>query len=97
MPYADFPTRREELERRVVRRAWADPAFRDRLRADPRAALEEELGVALPGRLRVSVVEEEPDHLCIVVPVDLSGIAARFSRAVTGEGPHPGRPPEAEI
>ena len=92
MPYADFPTRRDEIEGRVVRRAWADPAYRDRLRDDPRAALEEELGVSLPSRLQVTVVEERPDHMCIVVPVNLSPIGERDSRAMTGLGPRRGEP-----
>ena len=90
MPYADFPTRRDEIEGRVVRRAWADPAYRDRLRHDPRGALEEELGVSLPSRLQVTVVEEQPDHLCIVIPVDLSPINQRDSQAITGSAPRQG-------
>jgi hypothetical protein len=86
MPYANLPTRREEIEGRVVRRAWADTDFLARLRSDPRAALAEELGACLPARLEVMVVEERPDLLCIVIPVDLSGIDERDSRSVTGLG-----------
>ena len=96
MPYADFPNRRQEIERRVVRRAWADPAYRDRLRHDPRAALEDELGISLPSRLRVTLVEEGPDHMCIVLPVDLSGISERDSQAMTGLGRPTGEPPPPE-
>ena len=95
MAHADFPSRREDIERRVVRRAWADPAFLERLRDDPRAALEEELGFALPARMRITVVEERPDHLCLVVPVDLSGIDQRDSLAIAGLGPRIG-PPQPE-
>jgi hypothetical protein len=95
MAHADFPSRREDIERRVVRRAWADPAYLERLRDDPRSALEEELGLVLPARLRVTLVEEQPDHLCIVVPVDLSGINERDSLAIAGLGPRvaPSPPP----
>jgi hypothetical protein len=96
MPYADFPTRREEIERRVVRRAWADPAYRDWLRDDPRAALEDELGISLPSRLHVTLVEERSDHLCIVLPVDLSAISERDSQAMTGLGRRAGEPPPPE-
>jgi hypothetical protein len=90
VPYAEFPTRRAEIERRVVRRAWADPAYRERLRENPRAALEEELGVSLPSRLQVTLVEERSDHMCIVVPVDLSAISERDSQGMTGLGPRMG-------
>jgi hypothetical protein len=41
--------------------------------------------------LEVVVVEERPDLLCIVIPVNLSGFSERDSRSVTGmtdrEGP----------
>jgi hypothetical protein len=74
LPYSNFPTQRQNIERRVVKRAWNDAEFRARLLEDPKSALEEELGVELPERLRVSVVEEQPDHLCIVLPVDTSRI-----------------------
>jgi hypothetical protein len=96
VPYADFPNRREQIERRVVRRAWADPDYLERLRADPRSALEEELDVVLPARLQVTLVEERADHMCIVVPVDLSGISERDSQGMTGLGPRPGQMPPAE-
>jgi len=92
VPYADFPTRRDAIERRIVRRAWADPAYLGRLREDPRAALEEELGVSLPSRLQVTLVEERPDHMCLVIPVDLSPISERDSRAMAGLGPRQGEP-----
>jgi hypothetical protein len=84
MSYADLPTRRAEIESRVVHRAWADADFLDRLRSDPRATLAEELGVSLPRRLEVMVVEERPDLLCIVIPVNLSGFSERDSRSATG-------------
>jgi hypothetical protein len=45
MSEAAAPSRRE-LEAQVVARAWADEGFRERLRADPRAAVAEETGVA---------------------------------------------------
>lgn len=93
MAYSHLPTRREDIEGRVVRRAWADADFLARLRSDPRGALAEELDVCLPARLEVMVVEERPDLLCIVIPVDLSGIDERDSRSVTGLVPEKA-PPE---
>lgn len=80
-------TGRAELEARIVRRAAADEAFRERLIADPHAALSEELGVALPARLEVEVVQERPDALCIVLPVDLSGMGHDATWAMTGRRP----------
>jgi hypothetical protein len=89
MAYSSFPTQRYHIESRVVRRAWADEAYRERLRADPKAALEEELGAKLPERLQVQLVEERPDLLCIVLPVDTSTIPPETVGVMLGTRPQP--------
>ena len=90
MPYSHFPTQRHNIEQRIVHRAWADPEYRARLLADPKAALAEELGVELPERLQVEVVEERPDSLCIVVPVDTSGMTYPVVQVMMGLAPNGG-------
>jgi hypothetical protein len=92
MPGYAIPTGRAELEQRVLTCARADPEFRDRLLADPRTALCELLCVELPERLEIRVVQERPDSLCIVLPVDLSGLGhdavwAMIGRRPDGEAP----------
>jgi hypothetical protein len=84
MAYQPIPTGRAEIERRLVERATKEPEFRRALCEDPRAAVADELGISIPSSLRISVVEEAPDYLCIVLPVDLSGIAPGAARAATG-------------
>ena len=81
------PTGRTELQARIARRAASDESFRERLLDDPRAALEDELGVAIPKRLEVQVVQERPDCMCIVLPVDLSGMGHDAVWAMTGHQP----------
>ena len=76
-----------DLRDRVVRRAASDPEFRARLLASPREALADELGVELPERLDVVVVEEGPDRIAIVLPFDLSGLGRDAVWAMTGEQP----------
>jgi hypothetical protein len=44
---ATIPTR-SELEERLVARAQADDGFRERLKADPRAAVADETGITVP-------------------------------------------------
>jgi hypothetical protein len=88
VPYSHVPTQRHHIEQRVVRRAWADAAYKQRLLQDPKAALEEELGVQLPAGLKVQVVEEHPDQLCIVIPVDLSGVPRPTAQVMMGSPPH---------
>jgi hypothetical protein len=63
-----------QVQGAVIRRALRDTSFRRRLRADPRAALEQELArlggapVRLPEGLSVRVVEEAPASLVLVLP-----------------------------
>jgi hypothetical protein len=59
---------REQMERRLVERSLQDDAFRQRLLADPRAAVEEELGTRLPEDVRVVAMEETADTAYLVVP-----------------------------
>jgi hypothetical protein len=88
---ANQATGRVALERRLIDRARADPAFRERLLSSARAAIEEELGLTLPEGLDVQVVEEDPKRLCLVLPVDLSGIGDGAVWAMTGRRPEPTR------
>jgi hypothetical protein len=59
---------RAEIERRLVERSLQDDTFRQRLLADPRAAVEDELGTRLPEEVRVVAVEETADTIYLVLP-----------------------------
>jgi hypothetical protein len=59
---------RGQAERRVQERAASDPDFRAELKANPRAALESELGVPIPEQVSVQVHEESFSELHLVLP-----------------------------
>jgi Nitrile hydratase, alpha chain len=59
---------RAEVERRLIERSLEDEEFRQRLLADPRAAIEQELGSRLPESIEVRVVEESADTIYLVLP-----------------------------
>jgi hypothetical protein len=59
---------RAEMERKLIQRSLEDEGFRRRLLADPRAALEEELGARLPKEVEVRAVEETADTIYLVLP-----------------------------
>jgi hypothetical protein len=59
---------RQEMERRLIERSLEDEDFRQRLLADPRAAIEEELGTPLPEGVRIRAVEETQDTIYLVLP-----------------------------
>jgi hypothetical protein len=69
------PPSRQDLEARVVARAWADEAFRARLKADPRAAVAEETGIKVPESIVVEVLEETPEKAFLVIPSNRMAIA----------------------
>ena len=53
---------------KAVARAWSDNAYRERLLSDPKAALAE-VGAEPPPGIEVSVVENTPDRVHLVLPV----------------------------
>ena len=59
---------RADLERRLIERSLEDDAFREALLADPKAALEQELGTQLPAEVQVRAVEETADTIYLVLP-----------------------------
>jgi hypothetical protein len=64
-------TKRQQIEVRLAARAKADPDFRERLLADPKATIEAELGLRFPALVQISVHEEKTNHLHIVLPIEL--------------------------
>lgn len=64
------------LVEHIVQRASADPVFRAHLVADPRGAVEFELGIAIPVGMRVRIIEERSDEFYIVLPPKESSDAA---------------------
>ncbi len=72
-----------ELRTRLVEKATEDEAFRARLLADPKAAIEEELDLTIPAGFTVSVHEDGPDTSHLVLPPP-SELGEAELRQVTG-------------
>ncbi|GAA2529196.1 NHLP leader peptide family RiPP precursor [Pilimelia columellifera] len=56
------------LVERVVEKARSDASFRSQLIANPKAAIESELGITIPTDLNVKVVEEQQNEFYVVLP-----------------------------
>jgi hypothetical protein len=56
------------MERRLIDRSLQDEEFRQRLLADPKGAIEQELGSRLPESVEVRAVEETPEIIYLVLP-----------------------------
>ena len=77
---------RRDLETKLVSRAWADEKFRERLKADPRAAVAEETGVTVPEAIEIEVLEETPDKAYIVIPLNRVALSDDELDALEGGG-----------
>jgi hypothetical protein len=66
-------TSRRAFEARIIAKAWKDPSYKQRLLANPKAALQQEVAavdpsVVLPAELHVQVHEEAPNVYHLVLP-----------------------------
>lgn len=59
---------RQEIEEKLIARAWQDESFKQELISNPRSAFEKE-GITLPENIEVRVVEESPNTFYLVLPV----------------------------
>lgn len=67
---------RHEIERQLIEKASADPAFRQRLLDNPKGAVADLLGVPLPPGMRLTVLEETPGQHYLVLPPALPSLDA---------------------
>ena len=68
--WIDAMKARQQLEGRVIGRAWEDAEFRKFVLSDPGKAIEQVLGQTLPQGLKVDVTEEAPDTFHMVLPTN---------------------------
>lgn len=62
------PMTREDMEARIISKAWQDESFKQELIGNPTAVFCRELGLDLPQGLEVRVVEETPTTIYLVLP-----------------------------
>lgn len=61
-------SREQELREQLITKAWSDPAFKERLLADPKAAIEDAFGIKVPYGVNITVLEEANENLYLVLP-----------------------------
>jgi hypothetical protein len=59
---------RAEVKQALIQRCLQDESFRQRVLADPKATIEQELREQLPANLEVRVLEEAPEVVYLVLP-----------------------------
>ena len=87
-------SQRGELESSIISKAMKDPGFREKLKSDPRGALEAELGGRLPENINIHINEEDTNNIYITLPrspgelsgelssEELSGVSGGWSLVV---------------
>jgi hypothetical protein len=60
---------RDEFEAKVIERAWTDPGFRERLKKDPKKAIEAEFGQKVAADCEIVIVDESQGKVGIVIPM----------------------------
>ena len=58
----------EDARSKIVTKAVKDPAFRAALLEDPSSAISKELGITIPGGIKVKVVEDSATTVHLVLP-----------------------------
>ena len=78
---------RKDVEAQIIAKAWADEAFMEKLRTDPKATISAELGRELPDSLSVVIHQETRDdptwHL-VVPPAPSDELDDEAMDAVAG-------------
>ncbi|MGF1575902.1 MAG: NHLP leader peptide family RiPP precursor, partial [Cyanophyceae cyanobacterium] len=59
---------RNEIESKIILKAWEDDTYRQSLIVNPRAVLSEEIGQPIPDGGSFKVVEEKPNSFYLVLP-----------------------------
>ena len=60
--------KRQEVEEKLIKKAWADSEFKKQLLSNPKAAIEKEIGESLPENFVVKAVEETSNTAYIRIP-----------------------------
>lgn len=63
---------REKLEKEIIEKALADTSFKQCLMNNPSKAISEVMGISIPEGISIEVLEEKPNRLYLVLPVDKS-------------------------
>ena len=74
------------MRERLIEKATADETFRARLLADPKNAVQDELGVQVPDGFTIEVHEEAADTSHLVLPPSTQLDEAELNQAAGGAG-----------
>lgn len=65
-------SKREQIQAAVITKAQEDAAFKEKLMQSPKEAMQEACGMAVPDGIEVEVLEEKPNKLYLVLPMNVN-------------------------
>ncbi|MEI6455942.1 MAG: NHLP leader peptide family RiPP precursor [bacterium] len=60
--------KRKQFDQEIIEKAMKDGDFRKRLLENPSAVIENELGIPVPGKVNVKILEEDAQTVYLVLP-----------------------------
>ncbi|ACC81660.1 NHLP leader peptide family RiPP precursor [Nostoc punctiforme] len=81
---------RQDIEARIIAKAWKDESYKQELLTNSKAVIEREFGVEFPADVTVQVLQENPTSLYFVLPLSPTAIMQELSeeqlQAIAGGG-----------
>ncbi len=59
---------KQEFQQHLIEKTMKDPDFRKRLLENPKAVIEDEIGVKIPGSVNIKIVEEDLKSVYLILP-----------------------------
>lgn len=72
----------DTLKVKIIQKAWKDPEFKARLLAEPKKALQESFGIAVPEDIKLLAVEETPSNYYLVIPPNPADLESSDGEAI---------------
>lgn len=67
---SDTTNPREQSQKKIIEKALSDKSFKKSLIDNPKKAISELLEISIPEGISIDVLEEKPNKLYLVLPVD---------------------------
>ena len=75
---------RSNLEQRIIEMAMKDDGFKEKLKSDPRSAIEEALGIKFPEDMNFHVNEESETDIHITLPSQAGELSEEEMSGISG-------------
>jgi hypothetical protein len=75
---------RNEIEQKIIEKAMKDEEFRNKLKQNPKSAVEETLGVKLPDDVNLNINMESANEIHITIPHSSQELSQEELSGVSG-------------